>query len=76
MQYYRINYRRTRNWTDYKLTSSELGVTDAMRKTKLKASSITEVFELSEHEYMHYKQLQNERKERELSLKKDNFINY
>lgn len=74
MAYWRINYCRTRNWTDYKVVESELGATDAMRKTKLKPDRITEVFELTREEYETYKQKQKERKEREAEARKNAFI--
>ena len=74
MGYYRVNYRRTRYWTDYKLVQSELGVSDAIVKTKLSPSRITEVFELTEEEYNHYKQLKRERKDAEKANRESAFI--
>ena len=74
MKYYRINYARTRNWTDYKLAQSELGETDAIQKTKLKLSRITEVFELTHEEYKAYQQKIKERKEAENQRKSQAFI--
>lgn len=76
MQYYRINYRRNRNWIDYKIVKAELGTTDAITKTKLNLSKITEVFEITKEEYEHYKQLQKERKEREKANRQNSFIAY
>lgn len=76
MAYYRINYRRNRNWIDYRLAKSEIGSTDAIRKTKLSYSKITEVFEITEAEYNEYKQKQKERKEREAENRKSGFISY
>lgn len=74
IKYYRINYRKNYYTTDYKLTKSELGETDAINKTKLKHSRITEVFELTKEEYEHYKQKQNERKEAKKLYDNNRFI--
>lgn len=76
MIYYRVNYYRKRDWIDYKLVESELGETDAIRKTKLLYSKITEVFEISKEEFERYKQLQKQRKEREEEAKNNRFVTY
>ena len=66
MKYYEISYYRTRNWIDKKYVKSELGVTDAICKTKLK-KSITDVIEITEEQYIEYSkskiQSDNRRKE-------------
>lgn len=65
MKYYRINYTWTRNWTDYKVVKTELGESDAIRKTKLDPGRITEIFELTREEFENYRQKIAERKEAE-----------
>lgn len=68
MKYYRINYRRTYYWIDYKLVKTELGETSAIQKTRLKPSSITEVIEITKEEYESYKKKQKKQKEAEKTV--------
>jgi len=76
MKYYRVNYYRNRNWIDYKVVKSELGSTDAIRKTKLSYSRISEVSEITEEEFKEYKKKQKERREREKERKNNMFVSY
>ena len=74
MKYYRINYIRTRNWIDYKVVKTEIGESDAIRKTKLNPSRITEVFEITHEEFETYRQKIAERKEAEEQRRAQAFI--
>ena len=77
MQYWEIAYYRSYNWVDKKYVSSELGSTDAIRKTKLK--SIIDVTEITKEQFKEYKQKQKEyadRRKARLKELKDGFIQY
>ena len=62
MHYYEISYYRSYNWTDKKYVKSELGSTDAIRKTKL--NNITDCVEITEDQCNEYRRIQIERKQR------------
>jgi hypothetical protein len=72
MKYFEISYRRTYYWIDKKYVKSELGVTDAVRKTRLK--EITNVVEITEEQYKEYKAKQKALKEAKKEREKENFI--
>ena len=74
MKYYRINYRRSYYWIDYKLVKTDQGESMAMQKTRLKPSSITEIFEITKEEYENYRQKQKEQKDAEKKRKQSYFI--
>lgn len=73
MQYFEISYRRTYYWIDKKYVKTELGATDAIRKTKLK-NSITDVVEITEEQYKEYKAKQKAFKEAKKAREAENFI--
>lgn len=60
MKYYEIAYYKHRNWIDKKYVSSELGATDAIRKTGLK-NSIVEVTEITKEQFDKYRGIIKER---------------
>ena len=74
MKYYRINYRRSYYWIDYKLVKTDNGESDALRKTRLNPSKVTEIFEITKEEYETYKQRQKMQKEAEKKRRQDYFI--
>lgn len=73
MQYFEISYRRTYYWIDKKYVKTELGATDAIRKTKLK-NSIIDVVEITEEQYKEYKAKQKAFKEAKKAREAENFI--
>lgn len=73
MQYFEISYRRTYYWVDKKYIKTELGVTDAIRKTKLK-NSITDVVEITEEQYNEYRAKQKALKEAKKAREAESFI--
>lgn len=72
MSYYIVSYYRTRNWIDKKYVKSELGCTDAIRKTKLK--DILEVTEITKEEYEAYKTQQKQEKQQRKLLEQSMFV--
>lgn len=62
MQYFEISYYRTRNWIDKRYSKSEIGVTDAIRKSRV--TSPLEVTEITEAEYLEYSAKRKEREAR------------
>jgi len=66
MYYFEISYYKSYHWIDKKYVKTELGSTDAIRKTKLK--NILEVTEITEEQYKEYKAKQKALKQ----AKKDN----
>lgn len=73
MQYFEISYRRTYYWIDKKYVKTELGVTDAIRKTKLK-NSITEVIEITEEQYKEFTAKKKAEAKAKKEREKENFI--
>lgn len=71
MQYFRIEYYRKRNWIDYKIVKTEIGATDAIKKTRLK--EIVDVIELTVEQYNYYMGLKKAQKESERAYR-DSFI--
>lgn len=73
MKYFEISYRRSYYWIDKKYVKTELGASDAIRKTKLK-NSITDVVEITEEQYKEYTAKQKAFKEAKKVRESENFI--
>jgi len=70
MQYFEISYYRSYHWVDKKYVKTELGVTDAIQKSRLK-KTITNIEEVTEQRYLEIKE-----KQKRLKQEKENFIQY
>lgn len=74
MQYFEISYYKSYHWIDKKYVKSELGVTDAITKTRLKFNSISDVTEITEEQYKEYKAKQKAYKEAKKAREAENFV--
>ena len=58
MTYWEISYYRTHNWIDKRYVSAELGVTQAIRKARVK--NPIDAVEITQEEYIKYSKIKKE----------------